>query len=246
MKKDLQANTKALRELCAKIDQNDELKNQISFLTAQLKTSCKEIWSLQRELALVRSSVKRRSNQSPVPSGDTQRPGVSDSAPSSEDSPVTTHANMVRSVDRLECSLTASERSLLNAANNLSPREPASSSPQAVNEGPQCRMYPGHRLPASRSVCFLEHYCSIFPVGSHQGKPIIYPPGNHRQVDNVTLQPAHRADPPVAPVHQPTPGIQPQVGAQTIMATIIEPTDQREQTTSPTTTRLNDVEALDW
>ena len=39
MKKDLQANTKALQELCAKIDQNDELKKQISCLTAQLKTS---------------------------------------------------------------------------------------------------------------------------------------------------------------------------------------------------------------
>ena len=92
MKKDLQANTKALRQ------NRSEwwAQKQIACLTAQLKTNKKEIWSLQRELALVRSFAKRRSNQSPAPSGDIQRPGfrISDSTPSSEDSPLTIHANM--------------------------------------------------------------------------------------------------------------------------------------------------------
>ena len=250
MKKDLQANTKALRELCAKIDQNDELKKQISCLTAQLKTSSKEIWSLQRELALVRSSAKRRPNQSPAPSSDIQSPGVwiSDGTPSSEDSPVTTHANMERSVDRVECSPTASERSLLNAVTNLSPEESASSSPQAVNEGLGTAVaMPNAPRPSPARVqesiplgTILQHLSSGQPsmeVDNH-------PPGDHRQVDNVTLQPAHRADPQVAPVHRPTPEIPPQVGAQTTIASTVESTDERERTTSPITTRFSDAEAL--
>ena len=72
VKKDIQANTQALRELTAKLNECDDHKNQISCLTVQLRNKNTELWSLRRELAILRSPPKQQVSHREAPTSHPQ------------------------------------------------------------------------------------------------------------------------------------------------------------------------------
>ena len=72
VKKDIQANTQALRELTAKLHECDDHKNQISYLAVQLRNKNTELWSLRRELALLRSPPKQQVSHREAPISNAQ------------------------------------------------------------------------------------------------------------------------------------------------------------------------------
>ena len=67
VKKDIPANTQALRELTAKLNECDDHKNQISCLTVHLRNKNTELWSLRRELATLRSPPKQQVSNHEAP-----------------------------------------------------------------------------------------------------------------------------------------------------------------------------------